>query len=56
MMHRERIVEEKRRLIRVQAGLLKASREIVGPAENDIIDAVAQLTLVVSALLKEVEE
>lgn len=56
-MTREKIVEEQRRLNRVQAAVLKASKEqYPEDAMAVVIDAVAQLTLTVSELLKEHRE
>jgi hypothetical protein len=53
---REIYVAEKQRLIRVQAAILKASREPHDPAKDNLIDALAQLTLTVGELLKEHQE
>lgn len=55
-MTREQVVEEKRRLIRVQAVVLKASKEPHDPATDELIEAVAQLTLTVNALLRDKQE
>lgn len=52
-MNHELLADEKRRLIRIQASVLRASKEPHDPATDDLLDAVAQLTLVVAALLKE---
>jgi hypothetical protein len=53
---RERLVAEQQRLIRIQKVILKASKEPHDPCSDELIDAVAQLTLTVSELLKEHRE
>ena len=55
-MTREKLVQEQQRLIRVQAAILKASKEPHDPSADELIDAVAQLTLTVSELLREHRE
>lgn len=55
-MTREKLVDEQRRLVRIQATILKASKEPHDPATDGLIDAIAQLTLTVSELLKELRE
>lgn len=56
-MTREKLVEEQRRLNRVQAAVLKASKERTGHSGFDaLVEAVAQLTLTVNELLKEHRE
>lgn len=56
-MTREILVQEQRRLNRVQAAVLKASKERTGHSGFDaLVEAVAQLTLTVNELLKEHRE
>lgn len=55
-MTREKLTEELKRMNRIQKSVLKASREPHDPATDDLIEAVAQLTLTVNELLKEHRE
>lgn len=55
-MDRVQLVDEQRRLIRIQAAVLKASKEPHDPATDELIEAVAQLTITVKALLKDQQE
>ena len=55
-MTREQLADHKKRMIRVQQGLLKAVREPHEPALGYVVDAVEQIACTLNALLKELQE